>query len=101
MAEFYFNVVDNSFDYGDFNGGTYYDYDYNGFTIDIDYFENVDFSSLKGTGDFEGIESRCRTLEQFRNEIANNLDYVDGTGSQRSEFEYLINLLDKQILKAA
>lgn len=101
MTEFYFNVVDNSFDFGDFNGGTYYDYNYNGFTIDIDYYENVDLSTLKGSGDFEGLESLCKAPEQLKAIILENKHLIDGTGSQRSEFEYLLDLLDKQILLAA
>ena len=101
MTEFLFNVVDNSFDYGDFNGGTYYSYDYNGFNVDIDYFENIDFSTLHGRGDFTGLEDDCRTLEQLKAFILDNLDSIDGTGSQRSEFDYLLHLIDKQLARIA
>ena len=99
--DFVFYDVDTSFDYGDFPNATCYCHEPSGFTLDIDYFENINLSSLYGFGDFSDIEERCTTLELLKQEIIDNLQTIDGSGSPKSDFLYLLDILTKQIERAA
>lgn len=70
--EYIFYTKDVSFDYGDFPGSTYTEFEKTGFFIEIDKNDNVDISTLEGFGDFEGIEKQISTKEQPSDFIKRN-----------------------------
>lgn len=68
-----FYITDGSFDYGDFD---YVCNDYHGFSIDIDKNNFVDITSLDAYGDYEEMNSKCKTLSSLRDYIIEHLNEI-------------------------
>lgn len=73
---FTYYETDVSFDYGDFPNSTCSGVEPSGFYIDIDKDDNVDITSLEGYGDFQNIEKKIKTLEDFLLFLRENREHI-------------------------
>ena len=101
---FDFYTTDDSFDYGDFPGGTCYQLGYHGFYIDADNDNRLDLDSLKGYGDFARMEDDISSLEDLKEFIVQHLDEVREIGgfgyTNLDCLDEFIEIIDDNLQKA-
>lgn len=102
--DYIFYVTDESFDYGDFPGSSYYEKNNHGFSIDIDSNNVIDIASLTPFGDFYSEMKNIKTLEELKQYLEIKLKEVKEWEIEESQFtnleifEELIKFLQQQIL---
>lgn len=101
--DFVFYVRDLSFDYGDFPGATYYDSEKHGFSINIDYNDNIDINSLEGFGDYEEM-SDIQSLSELKTYLFEHFDEIEEEKpvikkevSNEELFKCLIDLINENL----
>ena len=86
MIQYVFYETDESFDFdGPFGTQTYVDYAQHGFEINNDY----DFDSFHAYGDYDEMNSKCKSLEDVINYIIEHLGEIQETNevSYEDNFE--------------
>ena len=74
--EFIYYESDESFDYGDFPGGTYAYFEPHGFKVEIDKNDNVLINTLVGLGDFYSEIKKIKTIDEFLKFLFENEKYI-------------------------
>ena len=74
--EFVYYESDESFDYGDFPGGTYVSFEPHGFKVEIDKNDNVLINTLVGLGDFYSEIKKIKTIDEFLKFLFENEKYI-------------------------
>ena len=99
--EYIFYTTDESFDFGDFPGGTCSQTEYHGFSVEIDKENNIDISSLEWFGDY--YKTQIKTLQGLKEFIKTHLNEVEeistivDTYTNIELFEELIELIDDNL----
>jgi len=96
ICEFIFRVQDESFDFGDFPGGTCPVVTEHGFQIEIGSNDTVYIETLKPIGDFGNEIKGIKTLEQLKEFIVKHLDEVQDENEKERIME-LASFIDDNI----
>lgn len=81
IFDYIFYTKDESFDYGDFPGGTCNCITEHGFSIDVNKDDFVDIKTLQPLGDYADSMKDIKTLEELKEFIIKHLDECeDDTG---------------------
>lgn len=99
--EYVFYERDVSFDYGDFPGACCTGIEKNGFSVEIDKYDNVNISSLEGFGDFQFIERDIKTPEdliKFIDEHTADIEETNNTSlsDNKELFDELVEFLKNE-----
>jgi len=82
--EYIINTTDLSFDYGD---RTYYDTQYNGFYLELDKNDVINFSSFEPFGNCVEAMENVKSLEDLKRFLTGNIEYIE------DEYKEIINEL--------
>ena len=93
MAEFIFYETDSSFCFGDFPNGCYCDTELHGFEM-----EDTDITTLKGFGDYSGIEREVKSLTDLKEYLISHIEEIEKE-STRECVEELIEIITEEIQK--
>lgn len=88
--EYILNKTDVSFDYSDYR--TCYEYQYNGFNIDIDVKDVINIESLEPFGDCIEMMENIKTLKDLKRFLTKNFEFIDDENKEViNELIYFIN----------
>lgn len=92
QIEYVLTKTDLSFDYGDFPGGTYHQYEYNGFRLDVGTNRNIDFTTLEPFGDCVEMMENIKNLRDLKRFLTKNFEFFDDKYKHGiNELIFLIN----------
>lgn len=74
--DFIFYETDESFDYGDFPGGTCFQIGYHGFSIDISDDNKVDINTLTPFGDYTCEMDKITTIDGLKTYLQNHVNEI-------------------------
>jgi hypothetical protein len=100
--DYNFYETDESFDFGDFPGGTFISTEKHGFSIEhVSKTNKLDINSLKAYGDYEEMNN-IKSLEELKEYILSHLDEVqdfdyESRYTNREIFEELIEIIDENL----
>lgn len=86
--EYILNKTDLSFDYSDYR--THYEWQYNGFNIDIDIKDVINIESLEPFGDCVEMMENIKTLKDLKQFLIENFEFIENK-KNINELIYLIN----------
>lgn len=87
--DYIFYETDDSFDYGDFPGGTCYCIGQHGFSIDITTDNKVDINTLEPYGDYLYEMKEIKTHKQLKNYLLKHLHEAE----DKASFNELIQII--------
>lgn len=88
--EYILNKTDVSFDYSDYR--TCYEYQYNGFNIEIDKNDVINIKSLEPFGDCIEMMENIKTLKDLKRFLTENFEFIDDENKKViNELIYFIN----------
>lgn len=88
QIEYVLTKTDLSFDYSDYR--TCYEWQYNGFNIDIDVKGVINIESLEPFGDCVEMMENIKTLKDLKRFLTENFEFVENK-KNINELIYLIN----------
>lgn len=88
QIEYVLTKTDLSFDYSDYR--TCYEWQYNGFNIDIDVKGVINIESLEPFGDCVEIMENIKTLKDLKRFLTENFEFIENK-KNINELIYLIN----------
>lgn len=86
--EYILNKTDLSFDYSDYR--THYEYQYNGFNIDINNKDVINIETLEPFGECVEIMQDIKTLTDLKRFLTENFEFIENK-KNINELIYLIN----------
>ena len=97
LHDYVFYKTDESFDYETGYGNvTQTEIAEHGFSIEIDSDNNINISSLSGYGYFEEMNNKCKTLQELKKYIQDNLNETQN----KKPLENLITTININLAKA-
>lgn len=88
QIEYVLTKTDLSFDYSDYR--TCYEWQYNGFNIDIDVKGVINIESLEPFGDCVEMMENIKTLKDLKRFLTDNFEFIENK-KNINELIYLIN----------
>lgn len=94
IYDFIYYTTDESFDYGDFAGGTYHQVCLHGFSIELTKDDKPLIETLDGYGDFAVEINEIKTLKQLKDFILKNMNEIRDSGTKEEIFLELVSFID-------